>query len=786
MNANKHSLQLLLYLLFLIYPVLLRGQSTGKGQKRGYTISGYVTDDKSGEILIGANIFDTINKKSVATNEFGFYSITLPKGEVKLRVSFVGYDNIEREIKLLSDTLQNISLQTMKELEEVVVYGNSPDTGIKSSHIGAIEFSPKQLKSVPSILGETDIIKTMQLMPGVQAGTEGSSGLYIRGGGSDENLLLLDGIPLYNVSHLFGFFSLFLPESIKRVTLYKGSFPARYAGRLSSVIDVRTNDGDMNKLHGTVGIGLLSAKLQFEGPIIKNRTSFNISARRSYMDALVRPFVDSDNKLSYYFYDFNAKINHRFNDKHRLFLSLYKGKDNFTTDYKEDWEKYQSRDESILKWGNDVASLRWNYAIAPMLFCNTTIAYTRYQYSSINKSSQQRARFESNSDSSIKNMLCYIDFEYNPVPSQNIKFGVSYQRHSFMPETLNGKMDNGNDKELFYKSLYDSKISAHEIGGYVEDNIDISKRLNLSAGLNLSLYRVQNKSYSSLQPRLSVKYKINNDLALSGAYSLMSQNAHLLSSYAMMMPSDLWVPTTKQIKPMRAVQYSIGANYTGIKKWEFSIEAYYKTLRNVLEYRDGATFMSSAYNWDNKVEMGKGRAMGIELLAQKKTGKLTGWLAYTWAKNDRRFENGSINGGNWFPYKYDRRHNLNLTMNYMFSKKIDLSATWEFHTGGTATVATQSTLAARPDYDIDPSPVVDYIGQRNNYRMPCSHQLSLGINFNKKTKYGMRTWNISLYNVYNAMNPTFIYREKDGENRSVMKKITIFPLMPSVSYTYKF
>lgn len=789
-NRIVNGYQRTMYFVLLVFPTALYAQTDIKDYKRKmHTISGYVTDESSGENLLGANIYDKISQTGTTTNEFGFYSITLPEGKVNLQISYIGYQTYMKTLDVSSTLKLNIALQTNQKLDEVVVYGDRTKTGVNSTHMGAINIPMEQLRGIPAVLGEADIMKTIQMMPGVQSGAEGSSGIYVRGGGPDENLILLDGVPLYNVDHLFGFFSVFTPESVKKVDLYKGSFPARFGGRLSSVVDVRTNDGDMRRFHGTLGVGLLSAKLQFEGPIVKDRTSFNISARRSYIDVLTHPFMKGKDQFSYYFYDFNAKVNHKFNDKHRLFLSLYSGTDKFSIKNQEDLKNYQSKDENNLRWGNTVAALRWNYVISPVLFSNTTVAYTEYRYQSINKTSQQDGSYRSDYNSGIKDWTYNLDFDYRPLPKHHIKFGINYLYHSFKPESLTGKIRNsadGTDKD--FNSSLDSKVYAHEATLYAEDDFDISDRLSINAGLNLSLFHVQKRSYFSLQPRLSARLQLNRNVALKASYTQMNQNIHLLSNYTMTMPTDLWVPATKNIRPMKAHQYSLGMYYTGIHGWELSVEGYYKNVNNVLEYKDGAALMGSAYNWESKVEMGKGRSMGVEFMVQKKIGKTTGWLAYTLAKSDRKFPSGSINDGRWFPYKYDRRHNISLTVNHKFSEKIDMGASWEFRTGGTTTIGEQSTIVIRPGNDLTP-PLVDYVGQRNNYRMPSSHQLSIGVNFHKKTKHGVRTWNISLFNVYNAMNPTFLFRDPKDENgnrRDVLKKVTILPLIPSVTYTYKF
>lgn len=785
-----------------------------KPVSRKFTISGYVTDGTSSETLIGANILESRQQQGTTTNPYGFYSITLPAGETELSFSYLGYTTRQYRLELSKDTLINVLMQDNNQLEEVVIVSDKAEAGITATQMGAQEIPIAQIKNTPSILGEADVMKTIQLMPGVQAGVEGSAGLYVRGGGPDQNLILLDGVPVYNVDHLFGFFSVFTPEAVKKVTLFKSSFPARFGGRLSSVVDVRSNDGDMKKYHGTLSVGLLSSKIQLEGPIIRDKTSFNISARRSYIDLIAKPFMPKDDKISYYFYDINAKINHKFSDRSRLFLNFYNGKDSYyfkTTDSSSSMYK----DKMSLNWGNTIATARWNYIFNQKLFSNTTVAYNKYRmdanstvYTKTNLiESISESNYHSNYHSGICDWSYLIDFDYNPTPAHHIKFGAGYLHHDFRPEVATSKIQEKEDgitkQDTLYNSISNSTIQAHEVSAYIEDNFDIGSRLRMNVGLHLSMFRVQKRNYFSAQPRVSARYQLTRHTALKASYTKMSQYIHLLSSTPISMPTDLWVPVTSKIKPMQAHQYSLGSYYTGLPGWEFSVEGYYKQMSNVLEYKEGVSFLGSSSGWENKVEMGKGRSMGIEFMAQKTTGKTTGWIAYTLAKSDRKFAIGGINNGERFPYKYDRRHNLSLVVNHKFSNRIDIGASWIFSTGGTATIAEEVTAIIRPGEDAIQQK--DYIEKRNNYRLPASHRLNIGVNFNKKTKHGVRTWNISLYNAYNAMNPTMIYSNNSGGYASYIKnqedgkvylqyipakrkitKLTLLPCVPSVTYTYKF
>nr|WP_239063770.1 TonB-dependent receptor [Bacteroides sp. 51] len=827
LNLNNKTLEEVLDEAFAYQPIsykisgkhilLQKAKPKPKPGSRKYTISGYITDRQSQETLIGANVFETRSSNGTTTNAYGFYTITLPEGETRIGFSYLGYDSQVCSFALRGDTVLNIRLSSDNRLEEVLILSDRVEAGLMSTHTGALDIPLSHIKNTPTILGEADVMKTIQLMPGVQSGVEGSAGLYIRGGSPDQNLILLDGAPVYSVDHVLGFFSIFTPEAVKKVTLFKGSFPARFGGRLSSVVDVRTNDGDMNTYHGTLSIGLLTSKLNLEGPIIKGKTSFNVSLRRSYLDLVTRPFMSDDNILGYYFYDINAKVNHKFSDKNRIYLSLYHGKDFFDSESKNEWGGSENTSwdnyNMDLQWGNTIASFRWNNIINNKLFSNTTISYNQYKMAANAKSELRYGTFDekyrTNYNSGIRDWSAQIDFDYTPNPRHHIKFGGSYTNHSFKPEVVTTKIstvDEESKLDSTYNANSNSRIKAWELSAYMEDNVDLTPRLRANVGLHLSSFHVQGKSYFSVQPRLSARYQLDKDVILKASYSQMNQHINLLTSAPISMPTDLWVPVTRNLKPMLSRQYALGTYYTGAKGWEFSVEGYYKDMDNILEYKDATRFIGSSASWEEKVEMGKGRSFGVEFMAQRTVGKTTGWLNYTLAKSDRKFAKGGINNGERFPYKYDRRHHVNLVVNHKFNDRIDVSGSWFFASGATTTIAREVTGAIRPHTPgwapietSDPEVIKEqeYVEHRNNFRLPPSHRLNVGINFHKKTKHGMRTWNVSLYNVYNAMTPTFVHRSyrpvtiyNEGANevvyRPVLKKLTLLPCIPSVTYTYKF
>ena len=803
---------------------------------QNFTISGYLTDENSGETLINASIYEFNNKRGSVSNVYGFYSITLPAGELDLQYSYVGFHTETRKFKLDKDTVIHIRFKEATDLQEITVVGHQKITGVHSTQMGAVEVPIAQIKTVPTLFGEADLVKALQLLPGVQGGSEGSTGMYVRGGGPDENLFLLDGIPVYNVNHMAGFFSVFNPDAIKNVTLYKGNFPARFGGRLSSVVDVRMNDGNDKKIHGNVNIGIISSKVNVEGPIIKEKTTFNISARRTYSDLILQPILmmgmgdaiqDDEGHLTmgYYFYDLNAKVNHKFNNNDRLYFSLYMGDDIIYTNYRNkynhqgnanNWSEETSRMKLGWYWGNIVSSLRWNHMISNKLFMNSTAAYTRYRFDmnvgtemkwmegTADSTSMEAIDFNIGYKSGIEDITFKLDFDYLPHPNHDVKFGVEHTYHTFRPgvSVFNSSYQD-NDLEIKIDTLIgDKNIFSHESSLYAEDDITINHAIKFNVGLHYSLFNVEKKTYQSLQPRISTRVLANNNLSFKAGYAAMSQHVHLLSNSFVSLPTDLWVPVTKRIEPMHAHQYSLGVFYNLLNTLDLSVEGYYKSMSNLIEYKDGASFLGSSTGWEDKVVMGRGWAYGLEFLAQKSFGKTTGWIGYTWAKSERLFNrpNQELNFGRVFPAKYDRRHDISIVLSHKFSEKFDLSGTWVFATGNTGTLPLQEFVGMEdPEYD-DYGNIVSYYDQlshvsgRNNYRFNPYHRLDLGMNFHKKKKYGTRTWNISIYNAYNNNNPFLVMAKEDWnwnpslgymEQSKKFVQISIFPIIPSISYNYK-
>ena len=824
--------------------------STSSAQKK-YTISGYVTDEKTSETAIGATIYDKATLQGTITNVFGFYSITLNEGTHNLSFSYVGYTPKTVEINLTKDTLMNIQLSDNIELEEVVVTAQREDVGIQATGMGSLDIPVKIIEHTPSLLGETDVLRAIQFTPGVQQGVGGASSLYVRGGGGDENLILLDGAPIYKVDHCFGFFSVFTPEAVKKVTFYKSSFPARYNGRVSSVIDVRTKDGDMNNYHSSFSIGLLTSRFNIDGPIVKGKTSFSLSARSTYMSLLMWPIMriaqsdlDDDEKMNtgYWFYDVNAKVNHKFSDKDRLYVSFYRGIDKLwiRDKYKDKYEETyfdntgrqltgtfaeKSDDKIYLRWGNLISTVRWNHVFSPRLFANTTISYNKYKMA-VGSEFDDRSEgpyawreeySKQEYNSSIIDYGVATDFDFMVTDRHTIKYGFNYIYHEFKPETSLSKIKSKSSE--FPEDNIDTStvvpggktIYANELSIYVEDEWKITNKISAIPGFAYTLFKVQDKAYHNYQPRFSLKYRATPFWTFKASYTRMSQCVHLLTSSQIALPTDLWVPITKNIEPETADQYSVGAYCTKLKGWEFSVEGYYKELHNVLEYKDGMSFYGFSGKWQDMVAMGEGKSKGIEILAKRTEGKATGWISYTLSKADRDFDADSqVNFGKPFPFAYDRRHNIGIVYSQKINDHIDIDANWTFFSGAHATISlskenimlpndvTQKTYWNGQDYVIDPSnsETIDYVENRNNYELPASHILCVGINFHKQKKHCERIFNISVYNAYNAKNPNFAfsrvkeeYNPADPSNpkyKHVLRKITILPIIPSFTFTYKF
>ena len=658
------------------------------------------------------------------------------------------------------------------------------------------------------------------MLPGVQSGGEGTSGLYVRGGGPDQNLILLDGVPVYNASHLFGFFSVFNADAIKNVTLTKGGFPARYGGRLSSILDINMKEGNMKEFHGEGSVGTIFSKLTLEGPIIKDKTSFIVSGRRTYVDALAGPLIrlglsqgglKADPRL--FFYDLNAKVNHKFSEKDRLFLSYYGGKDDFGMAITEGDQGSNdvTKFDVGLNWGNQTSALRWNRMWNNQLFSNTTLTYSKYE---LNNGVSFEQIFDNDTataslqyTSGIKDFGLKMDYDYIPNPSHYIRFGAAATQHTFTPGV--NQLEVSQDGFSIDTTTGDAIIDAYEYSIYVEDDWDITPKFKANIGLHGAAFAVNGKNYFSLQPRIGLRYLLPRDFAVKASFAKMTQFLHLLSNEGVGLPTDLWLPTTENIIPEHSWQTSLGIAKTFDGGIEFSVEAYYKEMKNLLSYKEGASFAGSIFSdsdegWQEKVTQGDGRSYGLEVFLQKKIGKTTGWVGYTWSKTDRQFDD--INGGKRYPYKYDRRHDISVVASHEFNERISASAAWVYGTGNSITLPVskhqpffynpngQNFFGENTDYSttwFDAERPSD----KNDYRMGSYHRLDISIEFKKKKKKfngkvdWERTWAFGAYNTYNRANPFFIARNLnffDTEEDDNFRQYSLFPAIPFVSYRFKF
>lgn len=822
--------------LFLHRPVLYEVSGRYvilKKKPRQVVISGFVRDGTSSESLIGASVYDKVSHRGTATNSYGFFSVSFDPGDIDLSVSYIGYEGKVFAFKALaSDTVMEITLAPGANLQEVVVVAENKETDpLLSPQMGKLEISQQTLKATPVMFGETDIIKTLQLMPGVAVGTEGFSGMYVRGGNVDENLFLLDGNPVYQVSHVGGIFSAFNSEAIRGMDFYKAGFPARYGGRLSSVVDIHTKEGNMKEYHGSASIGLISGNLSFEGPIVKDRTSFAIALRRTWLDVLSAPGFAIANRITrkdgeknharYAFHDLNVKLDHRFSQRSRMFLSVYNGNDvlkggNETFSDDDDYS-YSNKNDTHLRWGNIMATAGWTYMFNNKMFGKLSGIYTRYR--SRMKQSQQNISgkegaegyedryMETSNVTGITDFGLRSLFDYYPHASHHVRFGADFMMHRFRPEySKTHSTDYGEENQTNLNAVYANDLLwARELSAFAEDDWKISEPVRANGGVRYSLFHIDRKTYMGIEPRFSMRWLLSRNLSLKASYARMYQYVHLVSDNFINLPTDAWMPVTRKLKPLVSDQVSLGAYYNWVNGWgsfDVSLEGYYKKMDHLLEYRDGYSFLPSFSSWEDKMAEGEGRSYGGEVMIRKQTGKLSGWAGYTLSWSDRRFDD--LNRGNRFPAKYDNRHKLNIVGMYKLSPKVELSAAWTYATGNRVTLSLESYEGMAPSVpgqwaDEAPSQygnyeVLDYYGRRNNYRLPAYHRLDLGINIYRPKKKGrMGIWNVSIYNVYSRMNPFMVYKDEkkttiNGKDAwvPVFKTVGILPIIPSVTYTYKF
>ncbi|MBR4263143.1 MAG: TonB-dependent receptor [Paludibacteraceae bacterium] len=793
------------------------------------TVSGYVTDVQTGERLIGATVQDMRSGVGTVTNVNGFYSLTIPSDTVQLQAGYVGYDRTQSEaFWLTTDTLVEMELVSATVLREVVVEAGHSVSGTQSVQMSAVEVPISQIKGIPAIGGEVDVLKAIQLLPGVQSGSEGSAGLYVRGGGPDENLILLDGVPLYSVNHMLGFFSVFNADAIKNVTLYEGNFPARYGGRLSSIIDVRQKDGDAYGHHGNLTVGLVSTKISVEGPVywnkdewrkyrnkeaVKGQTTFNISARRTLYDLFMAPIAaivsanQSDGEqvatAGYYFYDLNAKLTHTFSENDKLSGSFYMGDDVVYARFRQNESSNANTETGYMRmrynWGNLFAAANYEHRFNGRLYNTSQVSYTRYKYKLgltqevDSKAAREHMELGMDYNSYIMDLMAQTNFEWRPNNRHEVHFGGSYTFHTFRPQVGRFEAKEVTDSTTLQM---DSTVSlggtnyAHEANIYIEDTYTPCSWFKLNIGLHAALFHTDKTTYPSLEPRVGMRFLPHKDVAIKMSYAYMSQYVHMLSNSSVSLPTDLWVPVTAKIPPMHSMQAALGVTYNVLNQVELSVEGYYKRMINLLEYKDGASYMSSK-NWQEMVCVGDGWSYGVQFLAQRKVGPVTGWIGYTWSRTMRQFnrEGQVINYGKPFHAKYDREHDLSVTLQYQINKKWEVAATFVYGTGTRGTVPLQkyddpliNTLTGKGRTNTSRN--VYFVSERNNYKMPDYHRLDLGATCHlpdKKHSGWEHILNIAVYNAYCNFNPFLVYPRGNK-----LYKLSLFPILPSLSYTFKF
>jgi len=798
LRPNLRDIKLLKHLVSKYIPfifLLFFGLQSSAQNK--YTLNGYVRDSLSRETLIGATLQVKELSRGVSTNQYGYFSLTIPEGEYTLIVSFVGYFPVEQKIKLNADQELNLYLFSKSSLsQEIVISAKKRDANVKNAQMGQIDLSMNRMRSVPVIFGEIDPLKTLQLFPGVSNAGEGNSGLYVRGGGPDQNLILLDDAVVYNTGHLFGFFSIFNGDAIKNISLIKGGMPAQYGGRLSSVLDISMKDGNMNKFQAEGGIGSIASRLAIQGPIVKDKSSFMISGRRTYIDQLVKPFIKKGSQFygsGYYFYDLNAKFNYKFSNKDRLYISGYFGRDVF------DFVNNQRQFDVNIPWGNSTMTARWNHVFNKKLFMNTTFVYNDYDFAL----GALQNNFNFSLKSGIRDLSFKSDLDYYLTPEHKLKYGLQYTYHRFSPSIISGQQDsvvfNPNNSQLKY---------AREMSAYIQDDWEISERLKMNYGLRWSgfqqvgpytNYTTDNfgnrldsatykkgdpiKFYHGLEPRATLRYSIDDETSIKGSISRNRQYIHLVSNAGTTLPTDVWVPSTFRVKPQLSWQYAAGI-FKNFKDntYETSIEVYYKSMKNQIEYREGYT--PSIKDPEEEFVFGDGWSYGTEFFFNKTKGRFTGWIGYTLAWSWRKFPD--LNKGNKYPAKFDRRHDLSVVGIYELNSKWKLSTVFVYASGNAASLPEKFYLIE--------GVLTQQYSDINKYRLPSYHRLDISATYTpvpKKQRKVTSSWNFSIYNVYSRKNPYFFYFDQtgsafDGSLQVQAKQVSLFPVIPSVTYNFKF
>lgn len=813
----KRKVSVILLILFLLITV---------SNAQTVHINGYIEDEHTGERLIGANIVNIDNSAGSVSNKYGYYNLSVSKNvPCHITFTYIGYKPYSIMLTCKNDTTINIKLTANLEIEEVVINAGKTEKIEDQYDMSKSSIPIKDLRLLPSTIGEPDVLRAYQLIPGIQGGQEGTNGLYVRGGTPDQNLFLLDDVPLYNVSHLGGFVSVFDVSMLKSIDLYKGGFPARYNGRLSSIVDIRMKDGNMKDFSGEFGIGIVLTKLMIETPLKKDTSSLAFSFRRCNFDLLsyAKSFLIPDpqypdDRYGYTFHDLNFKWNYKISAKNRVYLSAYLGNDfiRFKSVQESTFDDIENITKGRIKWGNIMLSTRWNHIYNYRLFHNFTLATTRYKYKNLYKSETNSKTEEDINywdeyvfSSGISDIIAKLDFEYHQGKFL-FRFGTSGIVHQYKPATASytqGYFEPETGDTVINSPVQSTTLNALEGNSYLELETEITRKLKTNTGINLGIYTSNGKNYLTPQPRFLFNYLIVPSISLKGSYCQMVQYAHLLTNSGAGLPTDLWIPSTASIKPEKSKQFALGIAHTDKYNIEYSIEVFYKNMTSLIEYKAGTIIFDNADNFTEKIELdGIGITKGIELLIQKTTGKISGWIGYTLSKSDRTFK--GLNNGNSFPFKYDRRHCFSIVSNWKINQRVNLSATWVYNTGHALTLpvskykinfpgGSDSDNPTYPDFQ----PNVHIYNGKNSYRMPPYHRLDIGLNFTKPVKKGLRTVSVGVYNVYNNQNAYFVYfkqapmkvtEDEDGtphfsrSDKLELYQMTLMPVFPYFSYSLKF
>jgi len=777
MNFSFKILPFLIFICFLFQAISIHAQEK-------FTISGTVKDSRSGETLIGASVRLLEAARGTSSNSYGFFSISAVSGEYTLQVSYIGYQPSIQKISLNQNFSLTIELKDDNLLQEVVISSKAANEKITTPQMGLEKLNMESVKSIPVLLGEKDILKTIQLLPGIKSAGEGNSGFYVRGGSADHNLILLDEANVYNASHLLGFFSTFNSDAIKDVAVFKGGMPAQYGGRLASVLDITMNDGNRKNFAAEGGIGLISSRLKVEGPLKKEKGSFMVSGRRTYADLFLKLSSDTAlNNTALYFYDLNAKANYRLNDKNTIYLSGYFGMD-----------KLGLNNSFYFNWGNTTATLRWNHLFNSRLFSNTSLIYSDYNYVIDNQDEGSDFRVTS----IIRDWNLKQDYQYFAGNGHTLRFGINVNHHKIKP----GDISSSQASEINSKTI--STRKGMEMAAYLSDEWRASNKLSFNYGLRLNAFalfgpgtfntyneagNITNsktygsldivKAYAYLEPRLAANLQFSSSASVKASLTRNTQSLHLLSNSTASLPTDLWVMSSNNIRPQIADQAAVGF-YKNLKKdsYELSAELYYKNMKNQIDYKNAADLRANE-NVEAELLFGKGRAYGIELFFKKKYGRLNGWIGYTLSRTERSF--AAIDSGNYFPAKQDRTHDLSLVGIYKLSKRWTFSSTFVYNTGNAVTFPSgKYQLDGRTEY---------YYSERNGYRMPDYHRLDFAATLEAKPgKKYQSSWTFSLYNVYNRHNAYVIEFENDPQQplRTQAVQTSLFGAIPSVTWNFKF